>query len=648
LTVRARLLLLVTLLVVSCTLGTAGLLAWLAWTSMIDRARATAPAVAEVLSSTAGVAERTALEIDAVVGDSMLTQAYLTAHLVDLGAMQGARAEDMRRRLAAIAARTALDEIWITDSQGRPWLSSMDEVDAETGDGVWQAGFAIFAPLLEGRLFGLVPEAVSRPLDGRPFKYVAVRAIDRPGMVLVGHQLGYLEALHERIGLRQLIDPLLGSGAVDIIWIFDDAMRLLAAGGVDGPEPAPPEPAERALALRAMGGGSPLSELTSERLSVAAPILDLDGIPSGVTLIRLPTGPLKAELAGFLAYAGALSALMLALGIGAALLMSRYISQPISQIAAAAEAVEARSFDSAALAPVARRPDELGHLARVFRGMAIDVLTREEQLDRLVKARTAALEEANRQIEAELRAAQALQSAILPSSFPAGRPYRCHAIMVPARQLAGDFYDFVEIDRDRVGLIIADVSGKGVPAAFFMGISRTLLLGAAREGLSPGACLARANDQLCATNPTNLFVTVFYGILDLRSGELVYANGGHNPPRLVHARDGRVAELPMTGGVALGAMPGLDYAERRLGLAPDDTVFLYTDGISEAQDAAGDSFTEARLDAVLSTVGGADVAEIAQRITDDVRRFTGDLPLHDDVTCLILRWLGPDGAAGAA
>jgi sigma-B regulation protein RsbU (phosphoserine phosphatase) len=283
--------------------------------------------------------------------------------------------------------------------------------------------------------------------------------------------------------------------------------------------------------------------------------------------------------------------------------------------------------------------------------MAVEVLQRERQLDALVQVRTRELEDKNvqleaahRQIDEELQAAQALQAAILPRSFPQTPRYHCHAMMVPARQLAGDFYDFIEVDDERVGVVIADVSGKGVPAAFFMGISRTLLQAAAAEGLSPGVCLARANDALCRNNPTQLFVTVFYGVLDLRSGEFVYANGGHNPPRLVHKQGGAVSWLPMTGGLVLGALEAMPYAEQRIRLSPGDTLFLYTDGISEAQGPTGEVYSEERLDLSLTGIGSVPVEALTGRITENVRTFTGDAPLHDDVTCLVLRWMG-DGQA---
>jgi sigma-B regulation protein RsbU (phosphoserine phosphatase) len=649
-TVRARLFLLVTLLVGICTLGTAGIMAWLAWSSMLERAKLEAALVTNVLARTASVSEQVDIEVDKIVGDSMLTQAYLAAELVDLGRRGGVDPTEVSRQLGRITARTALDEIWVADELGRTVLSSMDGLDASPEVDAEIASLPAFAPVLAGRQSGATPDALRRGDDGATFRYAAARSVGRPGMVVVGHQPAYADALHQRTGLRRLIGTLLGIGSLDAIWVFDDTMQELASGGMQDGDVIRPDEAERGLASLAMGTGRAQTRLTTDRVSVAAPVLDVDGIPTGATLVRLPTERLKAELRSYLVYGGGVACLMLLVGLGGASWMAGYISQPISHIAKAAKSVEARRFDPARLAPVAARPDELGRLARVFSDMAVEVLDRERQLDALVQARTHELEQKNvqleaahRQIDEELQAAQTLQAAILPQSFPQTARYHCHAMMVPARQLAGDFYDFIEVDEHRIGVIIADVSGKGVPAAFFMGISRTLLQAAATEGLSPGVCLARTNDALCRNNPTQLFVTVFYGVLDLRTGEFVYANGGHNPPRLVHKQNGSVSWLPMTGGLVLGALEGMRYAEHRIGLAPGDTLFLYTDGISEAQDPMGEVYTEERLDLSLSDIGLVPVETLTGRITDNVRSFTGDAPLHDDVTCLVLRWLG-DGS----
>ncbi|MBN9021422.1 MAG: SpoIIE family protein phosphatase [Rhizobiales bacterium] len=330
----------------------------------------------------------------------------------------------------------------------------------------------------------------------------------------------------------------------------------------------------------------------------------------------------------------------------------RQITAPVVRITGAAAAFEAGTYDPESLAGVRQRGDELGDLARTFTVMAAEVQARTEILDRLVAERTrelndknALLEAANERMDAELSIARSLQAAMLPQRIPDNPRYAGKATMVPAREMGGDFYDFFSLGQNRIGLVIADVSGKGVPAAFFMAISRTILQGSARDVQSAGACLAATNDLLCEQNPLELFVTAFYGILDLDTGTLTYANAGHNPP-LLAPQHGPVSPIPATGGVAMGVMPGLGYAENTIRLNPGDTIVLYTDGISEAMDRDGHEFTEGRLIGSLTEAHRESVEIVMSSVIDAVSRFVGDAPQSDDITCLVIRYRGPPPAEG--
>ena len=236
----------------------------------------------------------------------------------------------------------------------------------------------------------------------------------------------------------------------------------------------------------------------------------------------------------------------------------------------------------------------------------------------------------------ELDVAKQVQMSILPEDPPRSQTHQIQAQMTPAREIGGDFYDFFSLDEARLGLVIADVSGKGIPAALFTMVTRTLLKGAARNSPSPAACLSTVNELLAEDNETCLFVTLFYGELDLRDGRLRYCNGGHNPPRLVRS-DSQVEVIPPTGNLVLGVVPGHEYHNGEVQLAPGDTLFLYTDGITEAQNIAEEEFGEERLDAHLSSLGQASVSEVASTIVDAVHAFTGDAPQSDDITYLALR-----------
>ena len=197
-------------------------------------------------------------------------------------------------------------------------------------------------------------------------------------------------------------------------------------------------------------------------------------------------------------------------------------------------------------------------------------------------------------LQNELSVANKMQQSILPTSFPTGRGFEIFGSMKPARDVGGDFFDVLSLEDGRIGLVVADVSDKGVPAALFMMSSRTLLKGAAIGLDAPGKVLSEVNQLLQEENDAAMFVTVFYAAFDPKNGELTYANGGHNTPLVVHA-DGSSTVIPPTGGIALGVVPDFTYEESSMTLQPGDRVVLYTDGVTEAENDHSDQFGLERL-----------------------------------------------------
>jgi sigma-B regulation protein RsbU (phosphoserine phosphatase) len=219
--------------------------------------------------------------------------------------------------------------------------------------------------------------------------------------------------------------------------------------------------------------------------------------------------------------------------------------------------------------------------------------------------------------------------------------------MTPATTMAGDFYDFIELPDGRIGLVMADVAGKGVPAAFFMAVSRTNLRELAAHHSDPGACLAHANDLLCTQNPMELFVTVFYGIFDAATGRLEYANGGHNAP-ILRRNDGSVEALNGAGGRMLGVKPGAAFLNHSVALEHGDRLVLYTDGVTEAFNPSNEPFGEQRLIAEIQAHGDGAASGLVERIFGSVTRFAGAAAQSDDITLAVLVWGAPCGEAAAA
>ena len=238
-------------------------------------------------------------------------------------------------------------------------------------------------------------------------------------------------------------------------------------------------------------------------------------------------------------------------------------------------------------------------------------------------------------LQNELSIASQLQQSILPRKPPVSDEFEVSANMEPARNVGGDFYDYFNLE-DQVGLVVADVSDKGIPASMFMMSSRTALKGAAIGVREPQMVLSEINNQLQQDNPTFMFVTLIYALFNPSSGSLTYSIAGHDPPLLVSA-DGTVTELPLTKGVALGIAPDVVYTQESVTLAPGETVVLFTDGVTEAMNADNQQFGLQRLTDVFDGKPPENAQTANEAVFDHVRKFAGDAPQSDDITCLTLR-----------
>jgi sigma-B regulation protein RsbU (phosphoserine phosphatase) len=242
-------------------------------------------------------------------------------------------------------------------------------------------------------------------------------------------------------------------------------------------------------------------------------------------------------------------------------------------------------------------------------------------------------------LERDLQTAAEIQRSFLPNGELVGHvDFALCAAMTPARAVGGDFYDYFILGDGRLGLAIGDVSGKGVPAALFMAVTRTLLRAAALRGTAPGDCLGEVNRVILRDAASSLFVTLFYGVLDPSSGVLSYSNGGHNPPFVLRAGAG--AERLSGRGLPVGTLADSTYQTGQAVLRPQDLLFLYTDGVTEAMNAAGDLFTAARLQEALEHGNRSTPEALISDVLEAVRRFTGSAPQSDDLTTLAVRLNG--------
>jgi sigma-B regulation protein RsbU (phosphoserine phosphatase) len=317
--------------------------------------------------------------------------------------------------------------------------------------------------------------------------------------------------------------------------------------------------------------------------------------------------------------------------------ISRSITRPLQRLVHTTEEI-ARGNLEAAL-PVVHTRDEVQVLSRSVDEMRLAL---KEYI-----ADIAATSRAKERIESELKIASAIQMNFLPKQFPPfpdQTAFDLYAALAPAREVGGDLYDFFMLDDDHLFYSVGDVSDKGVPAALFMAVTKTLMKGIAEQGLTPADVLARVNVELCSNNEAGMFVTVACGILDVTTGDVHYSNAGHNPPVLLRA--GKAPDLlPMPPGLVLGAMEAAVYANRVVRLNPGDRLLLYTDGVTEAMDAGQRLFSETRLLLEMARLADAEPRRMVEEIMAVVETHANGTAQSDDITVLALHFKGPrDGS----
>ena len=319
--------------------------------------------------------------------------------------------------------------------------------------------------------------------------------------------------------------------------------------------------------------------------------------------------------------------------------MKKTVVQPIDAIATAAIAyVRDKRSGSACQDHFSglniHTGDELQNLSHVMAEMEKDLSEHEEQLTRIAAEKE--------RIGTELSLATKIQAAMLPHIFPPfpdRTDFDIYASMDPAKEVGGDFYDYFLIDSDHLGLVIADVSGKGVPAALFMMASKIILQSVAMLGGSPGKILTKTNEAICSNNEAQMFVTVWVGILELSSGKLTCANAGHEYP-VLKRRDGGFALYKDRHGFVLGGIDGIEYTEYEILLEPGDKLFVYTDGVPEAANPEKEMFGTERMLAALNERPDAAPQDVLNNVRGAVDAFVQEAEQFDDLTMLCLEYRG--------
>ncbi len=292
-----------------------------------------------------------------------------------------------------------------------------------------------------------------------------------------------------------------------------------------------------------------------------------------------------------------------------------------------------------------------GSLAKITEGdltEVVDVRSNEEfsslsdDINRTVDTLKKYIDEASKRIDAELEFAKNIQKSALPNVFPAypkRKDFDIFASMNPAKEVGGDFYDFYMTDSNTLNFLVADVSGKGIPAAMFMMRAKTELKSLTEAQMKLADVFTHSNTALCEGNDAGMFVTAWQGQIDLKTGILSFANAGHNPP-IIKKADGTVEMIKAKAGFVLAGMDGFPYKTQEIQLSPGDTVYLYTDGVTEATNSDNELYGDDRLLSAISSQDFEDVKSMCEYVKKDVDAFQGDAPQFDDITMVAFKYIG--------
>jgi sigma-B regulation protein RsbU (phosphoserine phosphatase) len=317
--------------------------------------------------------------------------------------------------------------------------------------------------------------------------------------------------------------------------------------------------------------------------------------------------------------------------------IKKAVADPVDRIANAAESyakIKREGAEQLCFSDLnIQTGDELENLSHVMADMEMSLADHEKQIRKITAEKE--------RINTELQMASRIQESMLPHQFPPFPEIKeldLYASMTPAREVGGDFYDFFLIDENHLAVLIADVSGKGVPAALFMMISKVIIQSCAMLGRGAGEILTKTNEALCSNNQTEMFVTVWLGILEISSGRITAANAGHEYPVL--GRNGQFSVLKRQHGLVIGGMEGTEYEEYMIALEPGDKLFIYTDGVTEATDGSDNMFGMDRMLEALNQEPQASPEGTLKNVHAAVNNFVAGAEQFDDLTMLCLEYKG--------
>ena len=603
--------------------------------------------------------------IEGILGQHMTVQTTILDYFISTAEAAEWTTEEIDLRLRRIVDTTTIGEIRIVDSRRGTIYSNFPPggADRSLAD---TPHFEDLGALLDGLEPVAEHPTSPRASDGTVYKYVTRASRDSSRLIQVGVPIESSAGNLLYSVYQQQADILVRSRNLQALWIVNLEGELAAVAPraemqtgdeiVDTAgifERRGEGIMENALAQESVVSRASLSLFSPDDrgIVVASPIVNTGGILIGGLAIAVSLDDIALAVRGEARNTALIAFALLGLTAVAALFGSRLLTHPIEIIADAARQVETgEQPDSGVMEPVMRRSDEIGSLARVFSDMTVQIFNREEQLETLVSERTRELQHSNHQLrmaheamEEDLAMAKLVQHALVREGGAELGPFSAYARMTPAKQVGGDFVDVVGPSDGMLFFTIGDVSGKGVAAALFMAASQSAVKSAflgradiATIAAEVAAIAEDTNRRLCSQNPMGMFVTCMLAMVNLENGAVDYVCAGHEPPFVIGADDSRRA-LALTGGLAMGLLEDFNYSSGHEVLQPGETLFMYTDGLTDATNGNGELFGKERLEGTLDGSSRQSPEHIVNNVWDRIGNFSAGTAAADDMTCLVLR-----------
>ncbi len=576
------------------------------------------------------------------VGEQMVVSGLLVAELVAIAEGDAGKSpdeisallRDVRDRSKEVRGYPLVDDIWVTDETGREYIGA-SKVSGFTfsPDPTKNPQSYEFYSLLSPGTPPIIQRFQPRDEDGEYYEYVGVSGVDKPRIIQIGAGERLIKGIKEEFSVQNVVDRFFEDLNATRMMVIDADGKVLAAAGLDT---LPPEQLKDPVVCKfaqnflANPGSTFSVKPFGEEMGVVTRLQGVDGQTPSALFIQHRTEEGFHLIRESFRYVIGLSIVTIGAAIILIMVLSNGFSRPLRALAAGA-----RQFGKGNLDYRVRLDtrDEMESLAVAFNSMADSLQNRMRELERETKRRE--------RLESELAIAAEMQRGLLPESAPRIEGLELTGWSQPAREVGGDFYDFLDMGPGRIGVAIGDATGKGLTAAMLTSECWSVFRALATELQSPAELLARTNRALCNNvGMSGRFVTLFFMIVDTDEGTITYAQGGHNPPILAGVDPKRRIRLSSSKGLPLGIERDCGFEDRVVALEPNDTIVLYSDGVTEARTRDDRLYGEPRFQDIVDRLVMGSIEDIIDGLRRDVESYLSGQDLTDDITMVAVRFKG--------